>query len=297
MDWFKRNPFLAGLLVATVLAVASAAYYLNGALARFAAEEETFMQNQATLQGLQGAKPFPNADNVAKAKEELADARRVLADIAQAVKVAEPAVTPTAFQDELRDKVSDISTRAAAAGVALGSDFFLGFDAYQAQPPTEAAAPKLALQLQSIHKVVSILLDARVREIVSIKRESLPVESASPAPSAGEGKGTKPQARPSTDELPDFNLAPFTVVFGADQSSFRTAFNRILDIEPPVFVRMVGVANSQPEGPSKTPEGATSATAFDGAESLNKPVVGREVLTVTLQLASISADAGSPAKK
>lgn len=293
MDWFKQNPFLGGLLVAVVLGVAAAAYYLNGTLARFAAEESAYAQNLSSLQGLQSAKPFPNDQNVAKAKEELAEARRVLADIAQAVKVSESPATPTAFQDELRDKVNDIATRAAAAGIVVGDKFYLGFESYQTQLPAVDAAPKLALQLQSIYKVASILVEARVREISSINRELLPVESPS-SPPAGAEKGGKPRAQRAAESLPDLNLAPFTVTFVADQSSFRTAFNRILDVEPPVFVRLVGVANSQPEGPSKAAETAASAPGEEASEAVNKPVVGREVLTVSLQLASISAGSATP---
>ncbi len=301
MDWFKKNPFFGALIAVTVLGVAATGYYLFGALARFDTENTAFEQNKSTLQNLQGAKPFPNSENVAKAKQELEDARKVLHDIAQAVKVNETPSTPNAFQDELRDKVNEITSRAAAAGIKLGDNFYLGFESYQAQPPTDAAAPKLALQLQSIYKVASILVDANVREIASIAREPLPMESAAAQPPAADKPG-KPKPPKAEGALPDLNLAPFTISFVADQSAFRLAFNRILDVEPLVFIRLVSVANSAPDGPLKTTTSAPAPAPApgpgpDAAETANKPVVGRELLTINLQLASISAGSAPEAKK
>ncbi len=288
MDWFKRNPFLGGLAIATALLVAGAVYFLSGALGRYAEQETAYADNKATLERLQAAKPFPSAENVGKAKEELAEAQRVLADIANSVRVTEPAATPTAFQDDLRKMVNDIQSRAQAANVALGDDFYLGFNAYQTQPPSEAAAPKLAQQLQSIHKIVSILIDERVAAIGTIAREPLAVEAA------GNNKPGKPAA---DDALPDLVLAPFNVNFTADQTAFHRAFNRIIDVQPLVFVRLVGVSNSAPASPAKTAESAPRETGATGEETANKPVFGREVLNVNLGLASITTASGQPADK
>ncbi len=121
------------------------------------------------------------------------------------------------------------------------------------------------------------------------------MESAAAQPPAADKPG-KPKSPKTEGELPDLNLAPFTVAFVADQSAFRLAFNRILDVEPLVFIRLVSVVNSSPDGPLKTTKSAP-APGPDATEAANKPVVGRELLTINLQLASISAGSASEAKK
>ena len=280
MDWFKKNPFVGGLAVVTALLVAAAGYFLSGALGRYAEAEAAYSENKNALDQLQAAKPFPSAENVRKAKDELEEARKVLSDIGQRVLVTEPAATQTSFMDDLARMVKEIKSRAEAAGVALGDDFYLGFDAYQSQPPSEAAAPKLALQLQSIQKVISILVDERVQAIGHISRDPLAVESAQSAEKPG--KPAAPKA------VPNFVLAPFNVNFTADQGAFHRAFNRIIDLQPVVFVRLVGVANSAPEAPSKVAAPEVPQPGPDGEGTANKPVFGREVLSVNLGLASIT---------
>ncbi len=288
MDWFKQNPFIGALLLVAALLVAAAGYFLSGALGRYAEQEAAYAENKATLERLHATKPFPSAENVGNAKDELQEARRVLAEIAHSVRVTEPVATPTAFQDDLRKMVNDIQSRAQAANVALGDEFYLGFNDYQTQLPSEAAAPRLAQQVHSIHKIASILIDERVQAIGSIARERLAIEA--PA-------GDKPGKPAADNVLPDLVLAPFNVNFTADQTSFRRAFNRILDVQPPVIVRLVGISNSAPVAPDKFTESAspaTSASPFAGApgdapeEAANKPVFGREVLAVNLGLASIT---------
>lgn len=286
MDWFKKNPFLGGLAVATTLLVAASAYYLSGALGRYSEAETAYASSKAALEQLQAAKPFPSDDNVRKAKDELEGVRKVLAEIGQKVRVEAPSATQTSFMDDLARMVKEIKSRAEAAGVALGDDFYLGFDAYQSQPPSEAAAPKLALQLQSIQKVVSILVDERVQSIGHIHRDPLAVESS---PQSG---GDKPGKADAPKALPNFVLAPFNVNFTSDQAAAHRAFNRIIDLQPVVFVRLLSVANSAPAAPSKVAGPEVPQPGTDGEGTANKPVFGREVVTVNLGLASITT--GSP---
>ena len=294
MDWFKRNPFTGALVALTVVLAAAAAYFLYGAHGRFAAEEARFEEQQASLQSLQSEKPFPNEENVRLVREEVGQARAMLGEIGKSFATETPAVTPQEFQDQLREMVNDIVSRAEANGITLGEDFYLGFESYEVQPPAAAAAGPLALQLKSIHAVASILVDARVREINAFVRA--PLASEQPAKSDEDGERPK-RDRPKDDKeaLPDLVLAPFDVTFSADQSAFRTAFNELLSSDPPVFIRLVAVTNSAPAGPSKTDGGEPAAgeepvaeTAETEAADAIRPVLGRELAVVNLQLASVS---------
>ncbi len=285
MDWFKQNPFLGGLAVITLVLVAATSYFLWGALGQYDAASVAFGEHKAALEQLQAMTPFPNAANVSLGTKELEEAKQVLDAIAKSVQITVPDVTPISFADELRKVVNDLKAAAEAAHVTLEENFYLGFNAYENQLPSEAAAPKLALQLQSIQKVISILIDERVEKITAIVREPLAVESA-----AG--------AKAGNSAVPDFILAPFNISFIAEQAPFHQVFNRIIEVKPPVFVRLVSVVNSAPTAPSKVSEAAPAAgPAGQGADdTANKPIFGREVLHVNLGLASITSGASLPAK-
>ena len=291
MDWFKQNPFLGLLAVITGMATLGSAYFLYDAHGRYQTEVTQHEEQKLALSRLQGNKPFPNEENVRLTQEELDGARATLAEIGKSFEVQVPATTPQGFQDLLREKVNDITSRAAANGVALGEGFYLGFEAYETQPPPAAAAGPLALQLESIHAVAGILVDAKVREIAAIARPPLASEAGAPQEEE-DTEERRPRrkrgedAPASKEELPDLVLAPFDVRFTAEQSAFRTAFNRLLEATPPVFVRLVGVTNSAPSGPAKAAEAGEEAEA-----GVIKPVLGQELAVVNLRLAAVSAGA------
>lgn len=278
MDWLKHNPFYGLLAIAGGALGLGAGYFLYEAHNRFQSEAATYAEQQLALERLHGSKPFPNGENVRLSQEELDGARATLAQIASHFEVTVPETTPQGFQDLLRERVNDIVSRAAANGVILGDGFYLGFEAYETQPPPAAAAGPLALQMESIHAVAGILVDAKVREITAIAREPLAAEAGTEAgKGAGRGKG-------NAANLPALVLAPFDIQFTAEQSAFRAAFNRILEASPPVFVRLLGVTNTAPAGPVK------SAPADENPEAaVNRPVLGQELAAVNLRLAAVSA--------
>lgn len=296
MDWFKKNPFFGLLAVITGLLVLATGYFLFDAHSRFQAETEKFEEQKLELGRLQDNQPFPSEENVRLTQEELDGARAALEKIGGNFQVEVPSTTPQAFQDLLREKVNDIATRAAANGVTLGEGFYLGFEAYETQPPIAAAAGPLALQLESIHSVAGILVDAKVQEITAFSRQPLVAESGAgaeededdrkkrkPRPSRSERNEEKAKPASASDTLPDLVLAPFDVKFTAEQSAFRAAFNRILGTTPPVFVRLLGVTNTSPAGPSKS-----AATEESAEPGVIKPVLGQELAVVNLRLAAVS---------
>lgn len=295
MNLLKDNPFLAGLGGATAALVLVGVYFLFDAQTRYGEQAAAFEQQKAALEQLHGNMPFPNEANVKAMQKERDEALATLQKIGNTVRIDIPQVTPQGFQDTLRKNVSDIVERAEAQGVALGDKFFLGFEEYETRLPSAETASQLALQLASIHNTASILVDAKVREITSFRRTPLPGESGTPA-----AKGDK-KDMPATDkDLPDLRLAPFEVNFAADQSAFRSAFNRILEAKPSIFVRLVGITNSSLAGPKKAGEEAVSqegAVPVEGAPpAVNMPVVGQEHLIINLQLASISSGGAKGAK-
>lgn len=301
MDWFKKNPFFGLLAVITGLLVLATGYFLFDAHSRFQAETEKFEEQKLELGRLQDNQPFPSEENVRLTQEELDGARAALEKIGGNFQVEVPSTTPQAFQDLLREKVNDIATRAAANGVTLGEGFYLGFEAYETQPPIAAAAGPLALQLESIHSVAGILVDAKVQEITAFSRQPLLAESGAGGEEEEKQEDRRSQRprrvkdqdktkpAPATEALPDLVLAPFDVKFTAEQTAFRTAFNRILEATPPVFVRLLAVTNTSPSGPSKS-----AATEESAEPGVIKPVLGQELAVVNLRLAAVSTGQPEP---
>ena len=294
MNWFKQNPFLGLLSLIAGLLLLGAAYFLFDAHSRYNAEVAAYEEQKLSLGRLQGNKPFPSEENVRLTQEELDSARSVLAEIGQSFEVTVPTVTPQGFQDLLREKVNDITSRATANGVALGEGFYLGFEAYETQPPPAAAAGPLALQLESVHAAAGILVEAKVKEITGISRPPLVAEAPAAAEEDEDDKDRRrPRKKESKDTaaaegaLPDLVLAPFDLRFIAEQAAFRGAFNRILEAEPPVFLRLLGVTNTAPAGPSKT-----AAPGEDAEAGAIRPVLGQELAVVSMRLAAVSTGAG-----
>ena len=293
-DWFKSNPFLGALLSAATVVVLLGGYFVFSQASRLSEEQSAFEEKKMLLGRLQGSKPFPNQAHVEATEKETAEVQALLEDIAKSFRVDVPPVGPQAFQDTLSKMVREISEAAAAKGVALPENFYLGFETYETQPPPPEVTAQLALQLRSIHAVAKTLIDSKVISLGPITRAPLPGEAAKSNEDEGE-EASDGKRKKKKEEAPSFALAPFDVNFTSDQPSFRLAFNRLLDISPPIFVRLVAAANSQPLPPAKAAAEEPAAAPDQAEEPAGiKPVLGRETLTVDLRLASIATAAESP---
>jgi hypothetical protein len=278
------------LVAATALLTLVGLYFAYTQSAAYVEQTDAFAAKNATLGRLQSAKPFPNEANLKAAEEEAKSASKILADLAAEVArqttPLDPNLTPRDFQDKLSAAAATADEAATSAGISLPVDFYLGFSAYKAEPPSEAAAPVLGQQLETIANVTGLLLKSGIRQLVGIDRAPLPAEG-----SEVEGDGDKP----AKAELAEVQLAPFDVEFVADQSTFRGALSAIITAQPMVLVHLVSVANSSPSPPAKESAGATQETAEPATETEGSgeiPVAfGKETLNVKLRLASVSVTA------
>jgi len=285
MDWLKSNPVLGALAAAALLVVLVGGYFTYSASALFAEEQAVYDGKKSQLESLRTGKPYPDAANAEAAERESKEAAEMLAELGKAFSAPIPALTPQAFQDELSTAVKEIQSLAAQKGVALGQEFYLGFEAYEAQPPSEVVAAQLGLQLRSIEATVRALIESEAKCVESVTRLPLPDEPGAAAAAVKEATEEKPKS---------FALLPFDVVFTADQPSFRLALNRVSELKPPVFIRLVSVANSSPQPPPKSTDADTPAQepAADAVgEKGIEPILGRELLRVDMRLASV---AGQP---
>jgi hypothetical protein len=287
MNWFKANPFVGALVASTAILMLAGLYFAYTQHTAFIEQTDAFASNNSSLASLQSAKPFPNEANLKAAEEEAESAAKILGDLAAEVArqsiPLDPTLTPRDFQDKLSAAAATAEKAATSAGVSLPEDFYLGFSAYKAQPPPEAAAPVLGQQLETIANVTGLLLKSGIRQLVGIERAPLRAEGPE---TAGE------QDTPTKAQLAAVELAPFDVEFVAEQSAFRGALSAIITAQPVVLVRLVSVTNSSPSPPAKESAGATQETAETAATTEGSgqiPVAfGKETLNVKLRLASVS---------
>lgn len=299
MNRFKENPFLSGLVVATVLLGGILIYLILDASSASAKASEDYSTAVQSLHKLQNRVPFPSPQNLAQLQGDLDQySAQVTALRAQLAKMAVPldkSVTPQQFQDGLRVALNELREKAAANAVKLPENFYFGFDQYQTQAPSDVAAPYLKRQFLIIQALVTRLVDFRVQSIDEFKRDLLPQEGNTPPPA---------NAAPRVQEAQDAALKrfPFDITFTAEQGRLRIAFNSLLDPAQFLIVRSVVIQNSSPVAPSKTfldtsASPLTSDTSAAAQKNL-QVILGREFVQAKLRIEALDfTEPTSPATK
>lgn len=310
MNW--RNPFLTGYLAVTVVGAGILGYLVYSSSARYTEVSETYDAQVLKLHQLQNRKPFPNEENYQTFKKFTEEYRseydRLLATLAKTQRPLE-SITPQAFQDRLRDYVSAVTTAAKANDVKLGntpdggaSDFYLGFEQYRDSLPPNEAAPLLARELDAVRSVVDRLIEFRVSQITTIKRDLLPEEPgfrrAEPTPPPGArpprpGVGNAPANAPAASSA--VASSAFNIVFVGDQNQLRQALNSIVTSDRFLLIRALNIQNERLDGPPQVdPNAAAAAPALDPNASPDatpapaaptmRLLVGREKLTAAVRI-------------
>ena len=288
MNWFRENPFVAGLVAFTVVAAGALIFLTTQAMTQYGEVSDQYTQAVQKLHGLQNRSPFPNAKNLEATKALEGQYRTELTSLQQQLVKLEapldPDIKPQQFQDDLRAAVNQSVQRAGEAGVTLPKDFYLGFSQYINSPPDNRAAPVLARQLTIINDLVGALIDTRVQSIDTLIRRPLPEDLPAAA-----------QNQKKSNGIVDRFL--IDVAFTADQSKFRVVFNNILKSNRFLIVRAVNIANTSQEGPPVVQENNSQATGVPGlagggagGEEASKElnvILGRELVRVSLRLEMI----------
>jgi hypothetical protein len=298
MNWFKENPFLAGIVAVCIVGSGALGYLIFDSSSSYSASSDAYAASIAKLHTLQNKVPFPSEANLKSIRVGLenysSQIRSLRSQLAKMEIPLDEKFTPQQFQDGLRAAVNDIRGKAEANGVKLPANFYFGFDQYQTQVPTERAAPFLNRQFRVIQSLVVRLVDFKVASIDGVIRTPLPQESAAPAAA---------QKKPESPE-PVLSRFPFDISFTSEQLKFRVAFNSLLGSDQFLIVRSLSIQNSTPQAPGKkTVETAASnplaaAAGTPGKDQTTMQVIfGRELLKVTLHLEMIDFAEPAPAQK
>ena len=310
MNRLRENPFLAGLAAVTILGGSALIFLMLQAMGRFEETTDAYAQAVQKLHTLQNRSPFPNAENLEKSQalktQYVAELEALRGQLERMQTPGASGVSPQKFQDDLRAAVNIITERAAAAGVELPKGFYLGFAQYANSLPNERAASALARQLNVINKIVTDLVDFRVKSIDALDRLPLPEESSAP-PASPPSQGNAPRGK--QPEVPPIGLErhPFDLAFTAEQGKLRVAFNSLLHADQFLLVRNLSFENTARVGPpisrevpasAATTERPPAASPQASAATNNLNVIlGRELVKASLRIEMIDFPENVPPAK
>lgn len=321
----KDNKFLTGLLIVTVLGAGALGFFLFQAKGKYSEALDSYNTKIGELQTLQGSKPFPDGENLAKMKKLQGAHQEVINGLQRELAAAEFPVKelrPNEFQDKLKQTVDRVHQEAANKGVELPKEkgtFALGFDRYLSEPPKPELTPALGRMLDAVEKVTMLLIDTAPASIKDIKRTPFPGEPGAPTPPAPAPtpKGGTAKKADAVAQAPLVQRYPFDIEFVASEFKVRTFINTVVAEKKQFYVpASISIVNEQVAGPSKaqaTAEGgAVPATPVDpaapapsadpanpnptAAVDVPKFVVGEERLNVAMRIEVVDF-AEPPAEK
>jgi hypothetical protein len=278
VNWYRENRWLGNFLIVFAFGALLALSFLFYAKSEFAEGSAQFNDAATERNRLEHLNPFPSEENFRKTRTALGNygARLIkLKEELRAQMVPVAPIAPNEFQSRLRQAIANANEKARANRVKLPENFHLGFDEFATTlPSSAAAAASLGQELGQVELLLGILIDARVDAITTLKRVSLPPETATAAatarkPPAAANGASKPVERSIVD-----------LAFTASPSAMRKVLNQIASSEGQFFiVCTLYVRNEQLQGPSRE-QTATTVKAAETAATISssaiKFIVGNE---------------------
>jgi hypothetical protein len=248
MNWVRDNKFLSAFIAILVIGAGVLGYLLYSAWGAYSDVTDQYNDQAAALHQLQTRVPYPDQANLAKYKTErddLIDSTHDLATSLSQLVLPIVELTPSAFQDRLRDTISTIDAEAAQNNVKLPEHFSMDFEKYQTSPPIAEAAGPLGRQLAALKLVMDILINERVDGIISLQRTPLPQEGPAHPAGGGGRPGGSTGAATSGGLIEKY---PFDIQFVANQPAFQKVLNDLAASSKQFFItRTLLVENSDPK--------------------------------------------------
>jgi len=277
MNWIRENKFLAGFIAVVLIGAGALGYLLYTAWSTYSDASDEYTATASSLKQLQERVPYPDLGNLKKYRtqqEGLIAATGTLATSLSQMVLPVVEITPSAFQDRLREISNATAAKAARTGVKIPEHFALDFDQYQIQPPAAAAAGPLGRQLEALNLAVNILIDAHVDDITGLQRVRLAEEtSAHPNQHGGSGGGGMkvgphgPGGNNAADGSDLVEKIPFEIRFTSSQPAFQKVIDDFAGSSKQFFItRTLMLDNSNPKPISKA--SAEAATAATGAAAV-----------------------------
>lgn len=326
MDWVKQNKFLAGFIGVFVVGVLLLGFLLLSARSASNQALEDYDTVAKTVESLKGRPLFPKKENLTLIQEAEAELEKAVdalqASLTEYQQPLAGGMTDREFQDKLTGKIVDLNNVTQRRGVTMPEGFALGFDQYTGTLPRVEAVPKLDFSLEAIDRVVNLLVDEGVDEIVDLQRKALPVESAQPAAEKESERSSSRRSnsrresasRRTEDAQPESSVIesfPFTIEFKATPPELRRILNALASTEKGTSfynIELLTVRSSEVDGPPKMSppevvpveeeEDNRDATPAEGEEAPleiqvpegqedSRLVLGNDTLQVTARMAAL----------
>jgi hypothetical protein len=312
MNWVKENKFLTGFIAVMVIGVGVLGFEVYSASGAYDEAVEGYTKASVEYNRLRHLTPYPSRQNLDQFDSQKQEAGKAVAAFEADLATKEiplESISPTAFQDKLKEAVTAVRKTAQEAGIALPDKFYLNFDKYESIPPNPDAAAPLLRELKTINWVVNQFLaqpTSKMQAIMGIARLDLPEERSKGGGQAGGGAGAgkgpgglggggggKGPGGGGGGRRDLVKYHPFNVAVLCKQEALMNVLKAIASPKAPQFIvlRKIVIHNQKDKGPLKVDPNAP----VDPKDAGPKYIVGEEWIEVTLHLEMV--DFTAPGEK
>lgn len=269
MSWIQENKFAAGIAGATLVGSVALLTLTSSKSGEY---EENAMRLKNALQeeaDLQGATPYPNADNLEAKKVDVADYAASAEKLQKLFDVYRPSaadltdVSSMEFSKVVAEYESRLNAKFAEADVTAPEGKKYGFDAYANKLPKDAATGELIYQMKAFEWMLSTLADNSPEALLNVVRPQLDVEKgvtkAAPSKSkkkkakksrrSKKGKSKKSKSAPKGE--PIYDSMPVELAFRCSEAELKTFLEQLSNSDKYFFsVRALRVQNERQNAPN-----------------------------------------------
>jgi hypothetical protein len=182
MLWLKRNLLLVVGGLVTLVLLGFGGYYVFASINKNKQVEEQLQQAQSELESLYRLDPFPQATNIAKARQEK---EKVIAALRQTQKhftpiPVEKVSDPRDFSILLENTLSELRRKAEQSGVLLpekDKNYAFTFKEHQKRVKfAQGSFPALPELLADIKVICGILFETRFNQLLNLRRVRVSVD-------------------------------------------------------------------------------------------------------------------------
>lgn len=301
----KRKILLTVGITALVVVVGVPAALLFRGISQFSDAAQSLAMSVRELRSLHDKNPFPSRENVKLEHANVATQEHWFKVVIAALRegqVDRQASTPSRFMTQFNEVRNRLF---ALAGDRVPENFNLGFGRYaEGMLPTPDHVSRLTQQLKIIEQLVTLLLDSKVKSIVSISREEFDADAESGREGPGVRRGRRrplPRRGGASRPQSGANKAPaqsksvdlyskwhFSVELQAKENAVHDILNRL--VEHRMFIVVTGVELKKQESGVRMPE--TGGIAETAAEPAAEPAAnGHDDRSETRQERMVSGPA------
>lgn len=305
MVWLKRNLSLAisGFIALGLLGYG--AWYLYSAIQKNKAVDEEIQQTKRDIERLLGMPITPSATNLANAQREysrMAAFNSLARKQFPAAPQPQSPLTSETFKTLLQTTVNEIQQRARAVGITVEPSYYFTFESHKGSLEFDPSVLRpLFDRLNEVQLICSVLLEARVNRIVSIRRAAVPGERpVGNAPAGGDylSVSSRPQAEVG------MTVWPYEVTFDCFTSQLGSVLEALERSNQGLLVKAITseLAPVTPEGAKPTTAqrnpvqapGQRPATSPARAPGALETVINEKLLRVTLHIEIVRPETMAP---